>query len=90
MPEKEYDPQELLTITLTMDQWQMVQLSLREYAGDFYARMVWWRDFCDDKRMGAETAARYEKTANKAEAVRAQIEAAIMEVYGNANETAEE
>lgn len=88
--EKQYDPQEPLAITLTMDQWQMVQLSLREYAGAANASMVWWRDFCADKRLGATTAANYEKAANEAEAVRAQIEATIMEVYGNGNETAEE
>ena len=71
-------------------QWGMVQLSLREYASDANANMVWWRDFCNDKRMGAETAARYEASEKAANEARALIEAAILEVYGNANETAEE
>lgn len=90
MPEKQYDPQEPLAITLTMDQWQTVQLTLREYAGDQRAKMTWWETCCKDPKMGAETAALYELGANKAEEIHAEIEAAILEVYGNGNETAEE
>lgn len=58
---KKYDPQELVSIPLSWEQWQTVIGSLQNDAGRANANMVWWRDFCDDKRMGAETAAKYER-----------------------------
>lgn len=83
MPEKQYDPQEPLAITLTMRQWQTVQLCLECYALDQHAKRTWWETCCADGRMGAETAARYEVGAKAAEEITAKIVAAIMEETTN-------
>lgn len=61
----EWNPAELVTVTLSREQWQDISIWL-QYCIDWHGcRMVWWRDCCDDKKMGAEIAAQHE-TAIKA------------------------
>lgn len=62
---KKWNPQELVAIPLTMEQWRTVLHSLQNDAGSYQASMTWWATCCVDKKMGAETAAKYERSYNK-------------------------
>lgn len=76
-PAKEWNPDELVAVTMTAEQWQSATLWL-QYAVDWNkARALWWRECCADKRAGAETAARYEASMRKAETLCKIIEEAI-------------
>lgn len=73
-PPKEWDPLEAVAVTLTREQWQTVTSWLSYGADWHHARMTWWRECCDDERVGAETAAKYEQAMRQAENVHALIE----------------
>lgn len=82
MPDtKLYDPEELVVIPLTRDQWAKVLNSLKNDADRHYASMTWWLNFCDNPRAGAETAARYELAYKELDALHATIEKIIMEPW---------
>lgn len=73
-PPREWDPHETVAVTLTREQWQRVAGWLSYGVAWNHSRMIWWSRFCDDKRMGAEKAAAYEKDAATAENLCHQIE----------------
>lgn len=76
-PPKEWDPQEAVAVTMTREQWQAA-ISWLSYGADWnHARMIWWRDCCDDKRFGAEQAATYEAAMRQAENLCKIIEEAV-------------
>lgn len=56
--------EEPISIPLTMEQWDTIKTSLKHVQNSAYGDMIWWRDFCVDKKLGAETAARHEATYN--------------------------
>jgi hypothetical protein len=73
-PPKLWNPQELVAVTMTREQWRAVAAWLA-YGEDWNTcRMIWWRDFCDDRKMGAENAAKYKAAALQAENLRQIIE----------------
>lgn len=75
-PPKEWDPLEPVAVTMTREEWQSV-IAWLSYGADWnHARMTWWRDCCYDRRMGAETAAKYEAEMRKAESLCKIIETA--------------
>lgn len=69
MPEKEYNPQEPVAVTLTREQWQMVQSSVLHCADTYHNRAYWWATCCDDKKEGRTNAAQYKQAAERAEAI---------------------
>lgn len=71
------ESQEGVAITLTVEEWQAVQRWLAFGADKSNASMVWWRDFCQDKKTGAETAAQYAKTQEEAERLYKIIDEAL-------------
>ena len=71
---KLYDPEELVVIPLTRDQWAKVLCSLKNDADRAHASMIWWLNSCDSPQMGAETAARYERAYKELDALHAAIE----------------
>ncbi len=73
---KAYDPAEEITITLTRKQWYTVLHSLQHIVDKLRATVLWWKEFCSDKRYGAETAAGYEQDLAKVEEIMAAIEKA--------------
>jgi hypothetical protein len=73
----EWNPAELVAVTMTREEWLGI-ISWLSYGADWnHARMYWWRECCHDKRVGAETAAKYEAAMLKAESLRQIIEEAI-------------
>lgn len=73
---KAWDPHEKVAVTLTREQWQNISIWL-DYCIDYnHCRMLWWRDFCADKRMGAEKAAEYAAGIEKYETICKIIEEA--------------
>ena len=77
-PQKEiHMAQDQVAITLTVEQWTTICNSLQNDADAAHASYIWWRDCCDDKRYGAETAARYKHTVEKLESLRKIVEAAL-------------
>lgn len=74
-----YDPQEVIAVPLTMTRDQALAFVdyLESYEADNNTSAYWWRHCCDDKRMGAETAARYEQAAARLKEIRELIEKAI-------------
>ena len=84
---KAYSPEEPVTITLTMEQWDTV-LGWLEYGTDYHtAKKYEWLAVCNDKHMAAQQAAQHEKAAAEAETLRKIIEQTIME--DSTNETTE-
>lgn len=76
-PDKEYNPQEPVTITLTMEQWDTVRHWL-QYGTDYHrAKVKEWLAVCNDKQMGGRIAAQHEKAAAEAEAVYKIVDAAL-------------
>lgn len=73
---KEWNPQEPVPVTLTREQWQDVSGFMKYCADWCHAKMLWWRDFCADKKMGAEKAAKYEADVQKYETLSKVIEEA--------------
>ena len=69
--------QQGVAITLTREEWGMVCCSLQEWSNKAHASMVWWRDFCDDRRLGEETAAGYAKTVETLDNLRRSIESVL-------------
>lgn len=57
------DPQAAVAISLTPAEWNTVRHCLQDIADSHRAMVINWRDFCNDKKVGAETAARYEIAA---------------------------
>lgn len=78
---KLYDPQELVTIPLTRDQWHKVTAAIQNDADRFHASMTWWLNFCDNPKMGAETARRYELGYKELDELRAAIENILLEPW---------
>lgn len=75
--EKEYNPQEPVAVALTLEEWETVRHWL-QYGADYHnAKMQEWLAVCNDKKMGAAHAARHEKAAAQAEAVRKIIDAVL-------------
>lgn len=68
-PEKLYDPQEPVAITMTREQWNMVRSAAQYIADVAHGNATWWRLCCADRKMGGETAIRYEEQAAAAENV---------------------
>lgn len=77
-PPKEWRPQEPVAVTLTREEWQGVVGWIQLCADWNACRMLWWRDCCNDKKMGAETAARYEASMKNAERLCKIIEEATV------------
>lgn len=78
---KLYDPQELVTIPLTRDQWGKVTNSLKNDADRDHAFMTNWLGVCVNKEFAAETAARYERAYKELDALRAAIEKVLHEPW---------
>ena len=76
-PAKMYDPQEPMAITLTMEQWQIVQHWL-QYGADYHnCKRAEVLANCKDHRMAAQLVAEHETAAAQAETVCKIIEAAV-------------
>ena len=67
---KPWDPQELVSVTMTKEQWTGIMAWLIYGADWNNCRMVWWRDHCDDKKVGAARAKEYEEAMLRAESLR--------------------
>lgn len=76
---KVYDPQEVISVSMTREQWGTVRHSLTYSADSNSARATWWEEGCADKKFGAEKTARHEKSAIEAESLRKIIEEALGE-----------
>ena len=77
--EKAHTQAELITITLSLEEWQTV-LHWLQYGADYHhAKIHEWLANCHDKQMGAAIAAQHEKEAAEAAALHKIIEQAIME-----------
>ena len=76
-PEKEYNPQEPVLVTLTKEQWESVRHWLLDCAAYHDAKRVEWLANCKDGRMAAAKMAEHEKTAAEADTVRKIIEATL-------------
>lgn len=75
--EKTYDPAEPVTITLPLEQWQIVRHWL-QYGADYHmAKKQEVLANCKDKRMAAQLVAGHETETAQAETVCKIIEAAI-------------
>lgn len=75
---KERNPQELVAVALTMEEWGTV-LHWLQYGADYHhAKMHEWLAGCHDKQMGAAKAARHEKESKEAAALHKFIEENIM------------
>ena len=73
---KAWDPHEPVAVTLIREQWENITAWLK-YCTDWnHCNMVWWRDWCNDKRMGAEKAAQYAAGIEKYETICKIIEEA--------------
>lgn len=72
----EWNPAELVAVTMNREQWQAVSIWLQYLIDWHHCRMIWWRDCCDDRRMGAEIAAKHEATIKAHENVLQIIEEA--------------
>lgn len=77
-PEKVYDPQELVAVTMTVEQWAAVQ-SFLQFAENYHAakRWEWLSTNCKDKKMCEENAAGHETAAAEAESLWKIIEATL-------------
>ena len=73
------DPAREYTITLTQEQLTTIHWALQSAVDGLRAKVLWHRDFCSDKRVGAETAAQYEGGIVKAEGAMAAILAVLIE-----------
>lgn len=79
MENKQYTSAEPVTITLTMEQWELIRHWL-QYGTDYHkAKRAEWLAVCNDPKLGAAKAAEHEKAAAEAETLRKIIEAAILE-----------
>lgn len=78
-PEKEYNPEEPVTITLPARLW-VDMLPFLHYITDWNrARQYWWTHSCKDGKLGAANAKDFEQAADKAEKLCKVIETAILE-----------
>lgn len=76
-PEKAYNPQEPVAITLTMELWQTVQ-SWLQYGADYHmTKRAEVLANCKDHRLAAQLVAAHESAAAEAENVRKIIEDAL-------------
>ena len=74
-----WNPDELVAVTMTRKQWREIENWI-QYGIDWHkCRVVWWRDFCDDKRMGAEIAAKHAEAVKSGESMLQIIEEATHE-----------
>lgn len=72
--EKEYNPQEPVAITLTMEQWDTV-LHWLTYGADYHdAKMHEWLASCQDAKTARTKAAEHQKAAAVADNLRKFIE----------------
>lgn len=71
---KEWNPQELVAVTLNREQWRTITTWLTYLADWHHCRMIWWRDCCDDRHAGARQAKVYEAAMLQAENLRQIIE----------------
>lgn len=77
-PEKEYNPQEPVAITLTMEQWQ-IMLAWLQYGTDYHrCKMHEWLANCSDKRAGSAKAREHEIAAAEAEQLYKLIEGVLI------------
>lgn len=72
-----YAPQDQVAVTMTAEDWGKVLHSLEDAANSHRARATSWRCSCNDKKMGAETAARYEYGAQDLERLAKNIDSTI-------------
>lgn len=86
---KLYDPQELVTIPLTRDQWHKVTTAIQNDADRDHAFMTNWLGVCVNKEFAAETAARYERNYKELDALRAAIEKVLYEPWAPKLDTAD-
>lgn len=71
---KEWNPAELVAVTMTRQQWSDISIWM-QYCIDWHkCRLLWYRDCCDDKRVGAEKAAQHEAAVKAHENVLQIIE----------------
>lgn len=74
---KTYDPQEAVTITLTVEEWDTV-LHWLKYGADYHhAKTQEWLANCQDKKMAGEIAAGHKRDGTQAENLAKIIEAAL-------------
>lgn len=73
----EWNPQELVAVTMTREQWRSVSLWFKYCIDWNHCRMVWWRDCCDDKKAGAEIAAQHDAAIKAYENVLQIIEESV-------------
>lgn len=78
---KTYDPEELVTIPLTRDQWHKILTAVQNDASQHYCTMVQWLTNCADKAFGAETAARYERAYKEMDALATYIDKILTEPW---------
>lgn len=71
---KPYDPDEVVDIPLTREQWHKVLKSLENDANQHHASMTQWLANCVDRVFGSETARRYELAYTELDALHAYIE----------------
>lgn len=76
-PQKMYQPEEQVAITLTRDQWQTVRHSLQNSLDTEKARIYWWLHCCNDKPLGAATVTRYKAHEAQLENVLQIIDAVL-------------
>lgn len=76
---KEWNPAEPVAVTMTRQQWLGISNWI-QYCIDWHrCRLVWWRDCCADKKMGAEIAAEHEAAIKACENALQIIEEATHE-----------
>ena len=68
-PGEDSSQQDTVAVSMTVEEWEAVRSWLTFGADKCKASMVWWRDFCDNKKIGAETAAMYERQAENADRI---------------------
>ena len=76
-PEKEYDPQEQITVTMAREQWHNVLHWLKEGADYHNAKMHQWLCDCNDKRMAQKIAGQHRQQTERAESLYKIVEAAL-------------
>lgn len=78
---KIYDPEELVVIPLTREQWNKVTNSLKNDADAFYNRSLWgWQGYVDPK-CGQEIADKYKKESQILDELRNSIEKILVEPW---------
>lgn len=76
---KEWNPQEPVAVTLNREQWRSITTCLTYLADWHHCRMVWYRECCDDRKVGTAKASMHEAAMQRAINLRQIIEEATNE-----------